>query len=217
MFCFIIKGLTVDIFFSPICLIYLHFHELRKNANFAISTDRAIWAVKLVYMYVHFVSAQYCALSVDSCSQLHLILILILDISMTLKKEKHKLYVRPFSVLDFSDILVFIVCWPWANYRAKNGDLGFFVISNILHVWFYNREIGVLLFCTVYCRCWNGGKTDAISNLHNLEIRFTWIHVHCLLQPCPIMRHAFCSKLYLISSLYEHEKHNLKIIIVIRW
>lgn len=68
MFCFIIEGLTVDIFFSPICLIYLHFHEVRKNANFAISTDRAIWAVKLVYMYVHFVSAQYCALSVDSCS-----------------------------------------------------------------------------------------------------------------------------------------------------
>lgn len=68
MFCFIIDGLTVDIFFSPICLIYLHFHEVRKNANFAISTDRAIWAVKLVYMYVHFVSAQYCALSVDSCS-----------------------------------------------------------------------------------------------------------------------------------------------------
>lgn len=45
----------------------MHFHEVRKNANFAISTDRAIWAVKLVYMYVHFVSAQYCALSVDSC------------------------------------------------------------------------------------------------------------------------------------------------------
>lgn len=68
MFCFIIEGLTVDIFFSPICLIYLHFHEVRKNANFAISTDRAIWAVKLVYLYVHFVSAQYCVLSVDSCS-----------------------------------------------------------------------------------------------------------------------------------------------------
>lgn len=166
-------------------------------------------------MYVHFVSAQYCALSVDSCS------LIAPDSNFNpwykYDFEKHKLYVRPFSVLDFYDILVFIVCWPWANYRAKDGDLGFFVISNIVHVWFYNREIGVLLFCTIYCRCWNGGKTDAISNLHNLEIRFTWIHVHCLLQPCPIMRHAFCSKLYLISSLYEHEKHNLKIIIVIRW
>lgn len=57
-------------------------------------------------------------------------------------------------------------------------------------------------------------KRDAISNLHNLEVRFTQ---QLSVATLPYHEARFCSKLYLSSSLYEYEKHyTLKLIIAIR-
>lgn len=84
---------------------------------------------------------------------------------------------------------------------------------SLIHVWFYNNKICVLHFLRFIVDV-ETEKRDAISNLHNLEVRFTQ---HPSVATLPYHEARFCSKLYLSSSLYEHEKHyTLKLIIAIR-
>lgn len=85
---------------------------------------------------------------------------------------------------------------------------------SLIHVWFYNNKICVLHFLRFIVDV-ETEKRDAISNLHNLEVRFTQ---QLSVATLPYHETRFCSKLYLSSSLYEHEKHyTLKLIIAIRW
>lgn len=85
---------------------------------------------------------------------------------------------------------------------------------SLIHVWFYNNKICVLHFLRFIVDV-ETEKRDAISNLHNLEVRFTQ---QLSVATLPYHEARFCSKLYLSSSLYEHEKHyTLKLIIAIRW
>lgn len=59
------------------------------------------------------------------------------------------------------------------------------------------------------------GMQSPICILSNLEVRFTQ---QLSVATLPYHEARFCSKLYLSSSLYEHEKHyTLKLIIAIRW
>lgn len=84
---------------------------------------------------------------------------------------------------------------------------------SLIHVWFYNNKICVLHFLRFIVDV-ETEKRDAISNLHNLEVRFTQ---QLSVATLPYHEACFCSKLYLSSSLYEHEKHyTLKLIIAIR-
>lgn len=85
---------------------------------------------------------------------------------------------------------------------------------SLIHVWFYNNKICVLHFLRFIVDV-ETEKRDAISNLHNLEVRFTQ---QLSVATLPYHEARFCSKLYLSSSLYEYEKHyTLKLIIAIRW
>lgn len=50
-----------QIYFSPICLIYLHFHEFRNNV-FLQSLDKAIWYLKIASLRVGLFCIGFCGI-----------------------------------------------------------------------------------------------------------------------------------------------------------